>query len=168
MTQQEEEIKQLKQTLQTAEDGDPLFMDSELKELRHLVFFTHARMEASVGLMLTKDDLKDQIPQYSPYTPEQQSMMHAGTVSLIEKRYYDKVQDARARSTPLFDEPTKLSLDEVNRLRNAFGHPSIPKFRDILIGLKNDRAKYKEALEELVEAHNQMNAAALKSLGTQS
>ncbi len=69
---QEEEINQLKQALQTAEDVDPLFMDSDLKELRHFVFFTHARMEESVGLMLTKDNLKDQIPQYPPYTPEQQ------------------------------------------------------------------------------------------------
>src|SRR5258708_2425658 len=129
---QEEEIKQLKRNLQTAEDVDPLFMDLELKELRHFVIFTHARMEESVGLMITKDNLKDQIPQYPPHTPEQQSMIHAGTVSLIDKKSYaEKVQDASTRSTPLLDESTRLALEKVNLLRNAFGHPSIPKFRDI-------------------------------------
>jgi hypothetical protein len=133
MTDLEEKIKQLKHTLQTAEDVDPLFMDPELKELRHLVLFTHARMEESVGLMLTKDNLKDQIPQYPPYAPEQQSMIYSGTVSLIEKKYYaDKVQDAWTRPASLLDDPTKLALDKVNDLRNAFGHLSIPKFRDIL------------------------------------
>lgn len=169
MSSQEEEIERLKHTLQTSEDIDPLFMDPELKELRHYILFTHARMEESVGLAITRDNLKDKIPAHPPYTPEQQSMIYAGTVSLIEhKSYADKVQDASTRFIPLVDEQTKITLDRVNVLRNAFGHPSIPKFRDILTELKNDRSKYKEALEDLKKAHDGMNAIALKSLGTQS
>jgi hypothetical protein len=163
----EEEIKQLKESLQTAEDVDPLFMDPELKELRHFVLFTHARIEESIGLMLTRDNLKDQLPQYPPYTSEQQSRIYAGTVSLIEnKTYADKIHAAGNRPIPLIDETTKHILDKVNLLRNAFAHPSIPKFRDILIGLNEDRVRYKEALKNLIDAHKLMNAIALKSLVT--
>ncbi|MEK7571765.1 MAG: hypothetical protein AAB553_05830 [Patescibacteria group bacterium] len=163
---QEEEIKQFKHTLQTAEDVDPAFMDDEMKELRHFTLFTHLRTDEAMGLMLTRENLKETIPPYPPFTQEQQSMIYAGTVSVIEDKYFNKAKDVSANN--LWEHDDEVAMLKVNALRNAFGHPSIPKFRDVLIGLKNDRAKYKEALEVLIDAHNRMNAIALKSLEIQS
>lgn len=164
MTQQEE-IEQLKQALQTAEDVDPAFMDEEMKELRHFTLFTHLRTDEAMGLMLTRESLKETIPPYPPFTPEQQSTIYAETVTIIEGKYFNKAKDVSAKN--LWEPDDEAAMLKVNALRNAFGHPSLPKYHARLIELKTNREKYKEALEELVEAHNRMNAIALKSLGTQ-
>lgn len=149
----EEEIKILKNQLQDYEDTDPAYMDQEMKELRHLVFYTHLRMEESLGHLITRNILGPLLPSDNVSTEQHQTAFRAGTASMVEVDYYCKVE--LAQSNGQIDDKVRILMEQVNNLRKYFSHPS--KYGDRLRELKADRTKYKEALEQLVAAHKEMN-----------
>ena len=48
----EQEIEELLNKLQTAEDVDPLYTDEETKEIRHKILHIHARVEVSLEILI--------------------------------------------------------------------------------------------------------------------
>lgn len=149
----EEEIQNLKDQLQNYEDTDPAYMSEEMKELRHYVMYTHLRMEESLGSLITRSILEPFLPQDNVFTEKHQSAFRAGTASMIEVDYYRKVQLAQASGQ--INNQVQTLMARVNNLRMYFSHPS--KYYDKLQELKSDRGKYKEALEDLIAAHREMN-----------
>lgn len=156
----EEEILSLKNQLQYAEDVDPAYMDKEMKELRHYVMYTHLRMEESLGSLITRSILSPFLPKDNVFTEEHQSAFRAGTATMIEVDYYRKVQ--LAQTSGQIDDRVQKLMTKVNNLRLYFSHPS--KYYEKLQELKLDREKYKEALSDLVTAHQEMNNISAKFL----
>lgn len=148
----EGEIQSLKDTLQNYEDTDPAYMNVEMKELRHFTLYTHLRMEESLGYLLVKNQLT---PLGSASVPREtyQQVFASGTTIAIEIDFARKVE--LAQSCGQIDRAIGNMMYQVNNLRKWFSHPS--KYYEKLAELKDDRSKYKTALEQLVDAHKEMN-----------
>lgn len=149
----EKEIQQLKDILQNYEDTDPAYMNEEMKELRHYVLYTHLRMEESLGHLITRHTLTPFLPADNNFSEQHQAAFRAGTASMIDVDYYRKVE--QAQSIGEIDSNTRTLMEQVNNLRKYFSHPS--KYWQKLQELKSDRNKYKEALQQLADAHKKMN-----------
>jgi len=149
----EEDIQALKNTLQNHEDTDPAYMNEEMKELRHYVMYTHLRMEESLGHLITRNILSPFLPTDNVFSEEHREAFTAGTASVIHIDYYRKVEEAH--SSNLIDSRVRSLMLQVNNLRKYFSHSS--EYYSELTELRDNRTKYKEALEQLVEAHKEMN-----------
>lgn len=159
----EGEIQSLKDTLQNYEDTDPAYMNKEMKELRHFTLYTHLRMEESLGYLLVKNQLA---PLGSTSVPREtyQQVFASGTTIAIEIDFARKVE--LAQSCGQIDGAIGNMMYQVNNLRKWFSHPS--KYYGKLAELRDDRSKYKIALEQLVNTHKEMNKVFEKYLPDKS
>jgi hypothetical protein len=150
--QLEEKISELKETLQNYEDTDPAYMNEEIKELRHFTMYTHLRMEESLGHLLVRSQLASLAPFNLP-KEAYQAAFSSGTTIAIEVDYARKVN--LAQSYNQIDSKVGSLMYQVNELRKYFSHPS--KYYAKLAELRDNRDRYKEAMEQLVNAHKAMN-----------
>lgn len=148
----EEQIRSLKEALQDYEDTDPAYMNEEMKELRHFVMYTHLRMEESLGHLLVRNQLAP-LGAMNPPKEIYQAAFSSGTSIAIEVDFARKVN--LAQSYDQIDSKVGSMMFQVNELRKYFSHPS--KFQGKLGELSRDKNKYKEALEQLADAHRAMN-----------
>lgn len=150
--QLEEQISSLKEMLQNYEDTDPAYMNQEMKELRHFVMYTHLRMEESLGHLLVRNQLAP-LSAMNPPKEIYQAAFSSGTSIAIEVDFARKVN--LAQSYNQIDSQVGSMMFQVNELRKYFSHPS--KYPGKLAELRGSRDKYKEALEQLANAHRAMN-----------
>lgn len=154
----EEEIKELKRTLQNDEDASPAYMGDQMQKLDHYISFTHTTLEESLGNLITGSILEPLIgPRVlhpmTPYKLEIQATFSMGTATVAEIPYHPKVKMAYERK--LIDGDMQSSLNIVNQYRNWFSHPS--SYRKELDKLKTDRVAYKKVLQDLQTAYVRLN-----------
>ena len=131
-----------------------------MKQLRHYVLYTHLRMEESLGNLIVRHTLSPLLPPDNDFNEQHQTVFAMGTASIVDVDYYRKVEQAHI--TGQIDDRTRTLMEQVNNLRKYFSHPS--KYWDKLQELKQNRAKYKEVLKQLLDAHLTMNAIFVKFL----
>lgn len=138
----EEEISELNEIIDYWENTNPIYMERQIRELRHRVMFVHTRLEASVGLLLGKYVIapaKDTLEK----TTKQIMMTHFDNI-VSETDFARKV--AKAKEFGLISGTLLKKLHQVNRLRLIF---SYPKSHDAETKEFLDRNTYLEALRKL-------------------
>lgn len=158
-TELEIEIQTIKAKLQNYEDTDPAYMNEKMKELRHFTLYTHLRMEESLGYLLIRNQLE---PLGSATIPKEtyQQAFASGTTIAMEIDFARKVE--LAKSCGQIDKSVGSALYQVNDLRKWFSHPA--KYYKILSEFRDEQSKYKNALGQLVQAHEKMNEVFKKYL----
>ena len=148
----EDEIKELYQDIDLAEDIYPNFMFPELKELRHRVLFVHAMIEDALVLLLGKYALEPAKAELKTTTSQ--------TVMWRIRQIGDAMEFAPkvnlAFDLELIDGKLKNTFFAVNNLRLIFAHPS-GHYADMRSFLEKPQ-KQVDALKVLKNAMEKMNA----------
>ena len=146
----EREISSLNRTIDNWEDTDFIFLQPELRELRHRIMYVHTRLEASVGLLLWKWITEPGKGNVQRDIRVQMGSRFDAVVS--ETDFARKV--SLAQELNLISGKMMSQLFAVNNLRLIFSHPKSheTEIRELL-----DRKEYLKALINLKAAYDGMN-----------
>jgi len=150
------QIKEIKEKLQNREDGDPAYLDDDLKELRHWVMYTHLRVEQTLQIILGhnifKLDLKEKnlvkiVENFRKLMPIFDNM-----------EFYSKVK-AIQKLNLLPKEMIPLIL-KINDYRKYFSHPAT--YGETINEYKDEQKKL-QILRDLLSALEQLDEYILKN-----
>lgn len=148
----EEEIKNLKKALQGFEDTDTLYMNEELKELRHYVTYAHTRLEESLGYLITKSILAPLGSAKIPVDTFQRTF--ASGTSVVAEIDFSRKADL-ARNLDQIDDSLYGHLRGVNSARVIFSHPS--KYQNKIRELGSNKNECKKVLQLSVDTMKEMD-----------
>lgn len=146
----ENEIQDLGRQIDHAEFGDPLYVDHRVRELRHRVMYVHARLEASLGILIWRWILESG-RQHLP-KDIRQAMGSRFDMAIGEADFARKVTFAQENG--LISGKMKDHLFAVNNLRVIFSHP---KAHEVEITNFSDLQTHVKALRTLKNGLDEMN-----------
>ncbi len=146
----EEEINKLKTQISRWEDTDPLYVDDEIKTLRHMVGYVHAVAERELyrlicNYLLDWDKKKQDVAE---------TALFYFKISPILDRFTFANRVDFCTSNKIIDKQLSEQLKSVNKIRNTFSHPTNYKMN---ISQFRERKTYLDTLKKLCDACDSIN-----------
>jgi len=150
----EKAIEKLEAIIDNWEDTDPEYLPSNLRKLRHRIFFVHRVLERSVEILIIK---KTSSPFADKISNEERLGLNRSILIILERvsfiRKIEILKDLGVETT----KSLYKNLLEVNKIRNEFAHPEAFALRDYED--KEERWKILTLLVEAMEEFNKLFAA---------